>query len=130
MSTGVLLLLAEDEPLIQLASEDALKAGGYSVITASTGAEAMALLDSRYQELSGLITDIKMGTGQDGWTVARHARELKPEMPVVYATADSAHEWPAQGVPKSVVVQKPYASAQLVTAISALLTEADTNNTG
>jgi hypothetical protein len=53
-----------------------------------------------------------------------------PEMPVVYATADSAHEWPAQGVPKSVVVQKPYASAQLVTAISALLTEADTNNTG
>jgi CheY-like chemotaxis protein len=126
----VLLLLAEDEPLIQLASEDALKAGGYSVITASTGAEAMALLDSRYQELSGLITDIKMGTGQDGWTVARHARELKPEMPVVYATADSAHEWPAQGVPKSVVVQKPYASAQLVTAISALLTEADTNNTG
>jgi DNA-binding response OmpR family regulator len=89
----------------------------------------MALLDSRHQELSGVITDIKLGAGPSGWDVARHARGLRPELPVVYATADSAHNWPVRGVPKSVVVQKPYASAQLVTAISTLLTDADSNGT-
>ncbi len=129
MSNEVLLLLVEDEPLVQLSAEDALTVGGYGVISASDGAEAIALLDSRHQELSGVITDIKLGSGPSGWDVARHARELRPELPVVYATADSAHEWPVHGVPKSVVVQKPYASAQLVTAISILLTEADTNGT-
>lgn len=50
-------------------------------------------------------------------------------MAVVYATADSAHEWPVQGVPKSVVVQKPYAPAQVLTAVSTLITEASTNST-
>ena len=125
----VLLLLVEDEPLIQLAADDALKAGGYSVVTASDGAEAIAVLDSRHDELFGVVTDIRLGTGPNGWDVARHARELKPALPVVYVTGDSAHEWPIHGVPKSVLVQKPYASAQLLTAISTLLTEANTNST-
>ena len=125
----VLLLLVEDEPLVQLATEDSLKAGGYEVLTASSGADAIAALDSRHGEIAGLITDIRLGSGPSGWEVARHARELKPDIPVVYATADSAHEWPVLGVPKSLVVQKPYAAAQVITAISTLLTEVDTNKT-
>lgn len=51
------------------------------------------------------------------------------DLPIVYTTADSAAEWPVQGVPNSVVVQKPYAGAQLLTAISTLMTTADTNRT-
>ncbi len=129
MEIEVLLLLAEDEPLVQLATEDALKAGGYGVVTASDGAEAIAILDRSHQELSGVVTDIKLGAGPSGWDVARHARELKPDVPVVYATGDSAHEWTVNGVPKSVVIQKPYASAQVVIAISTLLTHTDVTGT-
>jgi hypothetical protein len=44
-------------------------------------------------------------------------------------TSDSAAEWAAKGVPNSVVVQKPYAGAQLLTALSTLVTKADTNRT-
>lgn len=123
----VLLLLAEDEPLVSLSSQDALEAGGFTVITADSGQDAIAIVESRSNDLAGLITDIRMGQGPSGWEVAMRARELKPDIAVVYATGDSAHEWSAHGVPKSVVVQKPYASAQLVTAISTLLTVADTN---
>ena len=127
--TAILLLLAEDEPLILLATQDALQSGGYSVVAAENGTEALAALESRIEELSGLITDIRLGPGPDGWELARRARELKPDLPVLYATADSAHDWPVQGVPKSLVIQKPYAPAQALTAISTLLTEADTNKT-
>lgn len=128
MELGVVLLVVEDEPMILLAIQDALEDGGFTVITAASGEEALQILDSRTDEISGIITDIRLGSGQDGWEVARHARELKPSMAVVYATGDSAHQWAAQGVPKSLLMQKPYAAAQAVNAISTLLTEANSNS--
>ena len=123
------VLLVEDEPLILLVAQDALEAGGYTVLPVQLAPQALGLLDSRIGELSGLITDIRLPGGLDGWEIARHARELKADLPVVYTTGDSAGEWPAKGVPNSVVVQKPYAPAQLLTAISTLMTTADTNRT-
>lgn len=124
-----IILLVEDEPLILLVAQDALEAGGYTVLPAQLASEALSLLDSRCAELSGLVTDIRMPGGADGWEIARHARELRADLPIVYTTSDSAGEWPVQGVPNSVVVQKPYAGAQLLTAISTLMTIADTNRT-
>lgn len=127
MSNGVLLLLAEDEPLVLLSTQDALEVGGFNVVAAENGTDAIALVESCIEDFAGIITDIRLGEGPSGWDVAMRARELKPEIAVVYATADSAHEWPAHGVPKSVIIQKPYAAAQVITAISTLLTQADTN---
>ena len=123
-----IILLVEDEPLVLLVAQDALEAGGFTVIPTQVGAEALAVIDARIAELSGLVTDVRL-PGASGWDIARHARELKADLPVVYTTGDSAADWPAQGVPNSVVVQKPYAGAQLLTAISTLLTTADTNRT-
>jgi len=128
LTSEILLLLVEDEPLISLAAHDALEAGGFTLVMAEDGDQAMKVLESRHQQLSGLITDVRLGSGPSGWDVARLAREVKPDLPVVYTTGDSAHEWTAQGVPNSVMVQKPYAPAQLTTAISTLLTRADTGS--
>jgi CheY-like chemotaxis protein len=122
-----LVLIVEDDAAVLLFAEDAVGAGGYKVATAAHGAEALKVLEEQIDELSGLITDIHLGAGATGWDVARHARELKADLPVVYMTADSAGEWAAQGVPNSVLVQKPYAPAQLLTAIAALMTAADTS---
>jgi FixJ family two-component response regulator len=79
------------------------------------------------QPNSGLVTDIRLGTGPDGWDVARTARERNPELPIVYMTGDSAIAWPSHGVPKSILLQKPIAAAQLVTAISTLLNGVDSS---
>jgi CheY-like chemotaxis protein len=124
-----LVLLVEDQPLVLLVAQDALEAGGYTVIPVQLASEALGVLDSRIAELSGLVTDVRLPGGADGWEIARHARELRGDLPVVYTTGDSAADWPANGVPNSVVVQKPYAAAQLLTAISTLMTKADTNMT-
>lgn len=130
MSDTIILLLVDDEALILHMVEDALTEAGYSVITAMSGSEAIALLDGGAHEFAGLITDIRMGSGPDGWDVARHARELKPAFPVVYMTGDSSHDWAARGVPNSALVQKPFAPAQVITAISNLLNEAATRPPG
>jgi CheY-like chemotaxis protein len=122
-----LVLLVEDEPLILLVAQDALEAGGYIVLPAQSASEGLGFLDSRFADLAGLVTDVRLPGGGDGWQIARHARELRPDLPAVYTTGDSASDWPANGVPNSVVIQKPYAPAQLLTAISTLMTTADTN---
>ena len=121
------ILLVEDEPLVLLVAQDALEAGGYTVLPVQLASEALTVLDSRITELSGLVTDIRLPGGADGWEIARRARELRSDLPIVYTTSDSAADWPVHGVPKSVVVQKPYAGAQLLTAVSTLLTAVDTN---
>jgi DNA-binding NtrC family response regulator len=125
MNKTILLLLVEDEPLIADIAETALTDGGYEVLTAYSGAEAIGMIDARSDEIAGLITDIRLGGAIDGWKVARHGREMKPDIAVVYMTGDSAADWAVNGVPKSLLVQKPFAAMQLVTAISNLLTEAD-----
>ena len=119
------LLLVEDDALVVMVAEDALKLGGYGVRVATTGAEALDALDAPSPRFAGLVTDIGLGRGPDGWEVARHAREHQADMPIVYMTAESAGAWPTDGVPNSLLVQKPYAPAQLLAAIATLITAAD-----
>lgn len=124
MNSGILVLIVEDEPLILLGMQSALEDGGYEILTAVNGTDALAVLDLHHADLAGLITDIRMGDGPTGWDVARHARGLKSEIAVVYVSADRVGDWPVEGLPNSVAIQKPFAEAQLVTAISTLVTEA------
>lgn len=65
-----LLLLVEDEPLVLLVAQDALEAGGYTVLPVQLSSEALAVLESRAGELSGLVTDIRLPGGSDGWEIA------------------------------------------------------------
>ena len=68
-----------------------------------------------------LVTDIDLAGRIDGWEVARVAREIDPTYPVIYMTGTAVDQWPIHGVPNSVLLAKPFAPAQLVTAISNLL---------
>ena len=106
--------------------QHALEDAGYDVVVADDGDAALALLDSRGATVAGLVTDINMGRKSDGWTVARHAREIKDDLPVVYMTGGAAAEWAVRGVPRSVLVTKPFATGEIVTALSTLLDVGDT----
>jgi CheY-like chemotaxis protein len=123
LSEGSLVLVVEDDALVILATEDFLSEAGFSVETA-TGAEAVAKLDDDVTRYCALVTDIRLGAGLNGWDVARRARELSQNMPVIYASGDSAHEWKAQGVPESIMLSKPFAQAQLITALATLMNAA------
>lgn len=116
------ILVVEDDPLIQAIVEDSLSEGGFEVVIGSSGENAVELLDASDGKYRALVTDINLGTdGTSGWDVARHAREINPSFPVVYMSGDSAEDWASQGVPNSIMLSKPFAPAQLVTAVSQLL---------
>ena len=89
------VLLVEDELLVrELASED-LGDAGFEVTAASDGDEALGYLrEGRRFDL--LFTDIRMPGATDGWQLAREARQLLPDIRVIYATGlgDAATAWP------------------------------------
>ena len=104
---------------LELALEDA----GFTLTIATHGEEALAALACDAQMFGAIITDIRLGDGPDGWSIGRRAREIIPEMAVVYMSGDSGYDWPTMGVPGSVMIAKPFAPDQIVTAISALMTD-------
>jgi len=115
------ILAVDDEEMIRDFLAAALESGGYIPIEAASAGEAYAKLEAGASSLAGLITDVNLGRGQaSGWDVARRARELNAAIPVVYITGDSAAAWSTQRVPHSVLLQKPFKSADLVAAISGL----------
>ena len=88
----LLVFVVEDDVLIQDLLIDPLKDAGYEVLIASSGGEAIKLMEGQEAiSIRALVTDIQLGpSSPSGWEVARRARELHPEIPVVYVTGDSA----------------------------------------
>ena len=121
MSEAPLVLIAEDEYLLHREIEEALTDGGFAVETVFSGEEALTLLMGGTKTYRALVTDVRLGRDLTGWDVARQVREEQPAFPVIYLTAASADEWAARGVPNSILVSKPFARGQLVTAVSQLL---------
>jgi len=79
------------------------------------------MLEAKGAAYNALVTDVNLGGKLTGWDVAKRARELTPDMPVIYMTGAAANEWASNGVPNSILLSKPFAPAQLLTAVSNLL---------
>jgi DNA-binding response OmpR family regulator len=75
------------------------------------------------KEYRALVADVNLRGSLSGWDLARQVREREPTFSVVYMTGAAADDWASQGVPNSILLQKPFAPAQLVTAISQLLNQ-------
>jgi CheY-like chemotaxis protein len=73
MSDAKVLLLVEDERLILWTPQEMLEFGGYVVIAATCGVDAITILDSRHPEIAGVVTDVRLGGGSQrmGGIVAR-----------------------------------------------------------
>jgi len=114
------LLLVEDDPLVALTTEMLLKELGYQVITAEDGPAAMAQLELHSDELVALVTDVKL-LGADGWAVAKRARQLRPNLPVLYLSGDSGVDWGENGVPGSAMLPKPFPNGKLALELTKLV---------
>jgi CheY-like chemotaxis protein len=121
LSDLLFILVVEDDAPIQCIVEDALADGGFEPAIAASGEEAVTLLKGNKGKYRALVTDIQLRGVMEGWEVAKKAREIDPEFPIVYLTGGYAAEWPSRGVPNSILLTKPFAPAQLVSAVSQLL---------
>jgi DNA-binding response OmpR family regulator len=117
----LVILVVEDDHAIQSIVEEALTDGGFEPAIAASGEEAVTLLKGGLTKYRALVTDINLRGTMGGWEVAKVAREIDPEFPIIYMTGASADQYASHGVPNSILLTKPFAPAQLVTAVSQLL---------
>jgi CheY-like chemotaxis protein len=93
------ILVVEDDQLVQSVVEESLTDGGFGIVIASSGENAVELLDASEGKYRALVTDINLGRDKiDGWDVARRAREIDPNFPVVYMSGKDADDWASKGV--------------------------------
>jgi DNA-binding response OmpR family regulator len=115
------ILVVDDDASIQDVLVEALTEGGFLSRVASTGEEAIMQLNAG--KFRALIIDVGFGSDHvKGWAVARRARAFDPSIPVIYITGGSKDDWSVEGVPNSVLLSKPFAPVQLLTALAQLLT--------
>lgn len=120
---GVHVLLVEDDDMLRNLVYDMITDGGFTVTATDSADAALKLLDGEKAQFRALVTDVHLGSPLAGWDVARRARENNKKTAIIYMTGAGAHEWASKGVPNSLVLQKPFAEAQMLTALSQLITE-------
>jgi DNA-binding NtrC family response regulator len=107
MGTGSRVLLVEDEILISDMVAEILAEYGFEVHVAATAQDALHHLTCG-APCDILFTDINLRGSVDGTVLAQLARQLRPGLPVVYASGAINHLAAASAVPGSTFVPKPY----------------------
>jgi CheY-like chemotaxis protein len=114
------VLLVEDEELISEMIGEALSDSGFQVRVAADANEALEHLAEGF-EPDVLFTDINLPGDMDGSLLAFAARKLRPNLPVVYASA----AWDAlnniRTVPGSVFVPKPYSPRNICSLLTRMI---------
>jgi CheY-like chemotaxis protein len=122
---GELILLVDDEAAIRKVTERTLLAFGYRTLTASDGAEAVALFAAHRDEIAAVVTDIAMPV-MDGVAASRALRRLSPTVKIV-ATSGLLDEGHRAKLTESGVkhfVPKPFSARALLETLRTALAEA------
>ena len=113
------ILFVEDEPLLGELITEALSEKGYEVHVAPDAVGALHhLMNGGDADI--LFTDIDLGNGMDGATLAQIVHGIRPKLPIVYA---SGRRMPDQisAVPGSVFLPKPYTLSQVDATLTRLM---------
>jgi CheY-like chemotaxis protein len=108
------ILLVEDEALLRELTRDLLEAHGYEVLSAGTGAEAVAISERYRGRIHLLLTDVVM-PGVHGRELARQVQAHRPDVKVLYMTGYTDDAIARHGVldPGNLTLPKPFTSASL-----------------
>lgn len=112
------VLVVDDDPEVLDVAAMALEMGGYLVLQARNGEEALELLAAD-PTIDGLFTDVVM-PGMNGFELAHKAKQDRPDLRVVYTSGFTRElPWGKYGVGYGPLVEKPWSAQQVVAHITA-----------
>ena len=124
VSTVRRILVVEDEHQVCELISDMLGAEDLEVACVNSDRDAYRQL-SRRGAFSAILVDINLGAGTTGFDVARFARQMDPELPVVYVSGQASEaSFKAYGVPGSRFIEKPFTAEELQATVRQALGEA------
>ena len=117
------ILLAEDQRLVREFTRQVLESGGYRVITAADGAEAIARFEEHEPDIDMLVLDVIMPK-LNGREVHETVAARRPEVPVLFCSAytqDLLHHEHMLDLPAGRLLQKPFTARDLLHNVRELL---------
>lgn len=119
------VLLVEDEGALRRLSRRLLERGGYQVIEAATGVEALAIFDLRADEIAIVVTDVVM-PGMRGTELAELLGKRRRALPLLFMSGYADDELVRRGVfPENMaLLKKPFSQEELLTEVARLLAHA------
>jgi CheY-like chemotaxis protein len=116
------VLVVEDEQMVRELSRRVLEQGGYSVRTASSPQEALAIAETG-GPLDLLITDVVMPGGMNGVQLGRELSRRRPGLKVLHMSGYTDEEVVRMGMAdrKLGFLSKPFQPSELLRRVSQLL---------
>lgn len=129
------ILIIDDDPVILLALSNALKSGGYQVVTAADGGEAITCVRDEQPDM--LLVDVCLpldmvgcgALGWDGFQIARWIRNLSHKAPAIMMSSTDKPEYRRQAaeVGAQGFITKPINKGLLLTVVDSILTDSRTS---
>ncbi|MBI1685684.1 PAS domain-containing protein [Caulobacter hibisci] len=122
LGAGETVLVVDDEPTVRMLIVDALQELGYACIEAADGPTGLRLLQSDAR-IDLLITDVGLPGGLNGRQVADAARDLRPDLKVMFITGYAENAVLNHGhiQPGMEVLTKPFAVSDLAGRVDRML---------
>jgi PAS domain S-box-containing protein len=125
---GELLLVVEDDDAVRSLTASVLEGGGYRVLAAADGGEALRMAEGRESRIALLLTDVIL-PGMNGRQVAGALRHLRPDLRVLFMSGytddvmvrsrGSDDDCPLE--PGQRFLQKPFTVAMLLATVREVL---------
>jgi two-component system cell cycle sensor histidine kinase/response regulator CckA len=117
-----LVLLVEDEDPVRSFAARALRLRGYTVVEATSGEEALEILEDADLHVDIMLSDVIM-PGLDGPGWVREARKARPEAKVIFMSgyAEDAFSGGDSGIPHSAFLPKPFTLPELTQKVKDVL---------
>jgi signal transduction histidine kinase/FixJ family two-component response regulator len=118
---GELVLVVEDDSAVRQLASEFLSSAGYSVTSAGSAEEAIALAERLHKPFRLLITDVVL-PGMRGTELAKHLKAGNPALRIVFTSGhiDSENVGPALSKDGR-FLQKPYTRETLIKTVNDLL---------
>lgn len=113
------VLVVEDEETVRMVITKRLARGGYTVLSASSGVEALEIWRAERDRIDLLLTDLVMPNGIRGQELGKRLRAEKPGLGVVYCSGYSP-EFAGREVqlePGETFLQKPFPAVTLLSVV-------------
>jgi CheY-like chemotaxis protein len=119
---GETILVVDDETSILTITRQTLQAFGYNVLTATDGADAIAVYTANKNQISVVLTDMMMPL-MDGPATIQALTRINPAIKIIATSGINAHKDAVGGTGSSVrhFLTKPYTAGTLLKTVRATL---------
>ncbi|UVJ41861.1 response regulator [Pseudomonas sp. LS1212] len=112
-----IILVVEDDAIVRMLIVDVLEELAFTVLEADGSDSALRIIEDQGQAIDLMMTDVGL-PGMDGMALATRAREIRPRLPVLFASGYAENIEVPQGMH---VIGKPFSIDQLRDKVKSIL---------